>query len=252
MSMDPYAGSYDLSNPQSLNRYSYALNQPLSTTDQTGLIIEAPSGGGGSKCVAEIYCPAGGGSGGSAGWSDPWYGTCCGVLGGNDVIYCGNLCSLVGQNVAGANGVDFTLLGGVNGLVWINDANGEELDFAGAEELGLPGTNSLGFGAFQAPSSGGQTSACEAKILSAVNNKFGQNFTSANVTSEFQFSTGDQPGQGTFNLNISGGGVSPGRYPINWWTYAIGYGSTVHIPSGPGSGRSSNTALQCKSIHCSY
>lgn len=83
-------------------------------------------------------------------------------------------------------------------------------------------------------SSGGQTSACEANILNSVNSKFGTNFTSANVTGEFQFSTGAPDGQGTLNLDISGGGVSLGRYPINWWTYFIGYGSTPHIPGGPG------------------
>ncbi len=34
---DPYVGSYDLSNPQSLNRYSYVLNNPLRYVDQLGL-----------------------------------------------------------------------------------------------------------------------------------------------------------------------------------------------------------------------
>ena len=37
MSPDPYDGGYDLSNPQSLNRYTYALNNPLSFTDSSGL-----------------------------------------------------------------------------------------------------------------------------------------------------------------------------------------------------------------------
>jgi RHS repeat-associated protein len=37
MQADPYAGSYDPSNPQSLNRYSYVLNSPLAYVDPTGL-----------------------------------------------------------------------------------------------------------------------------------------------------------------------------------------------------------------------
>jgi RHS repeat-associated protein len=43
---DPYMGSYDLTNPQSLNRYAYALNNPLSFLDPTGL-QECGGGGGG-------------------------------------------------------------------------------------------------------------------------------------------------------------------------------------------------------------
>jgi RHS repeat-associated protein len=39
MSPDPYGGSYDSSNPQSLNRYAYVLNKPLSFTDPTGLKV---------------------------------------------------------------------------------------------------------------------------------------------------------------------------------------------------------------------
>jgi RHS repeat-associated protein len=37
MSPDPYDGSYDASNPQSFNRYAYALNNPLSFNDSSGL-----------------------------------------------------------------------------------------------------------------------------------------------------------------------------------------------------------------------
>ncbi len=37
MRPDPYFGSYDTSNPQSMNRYAYVLNQSLSLTDPSGL-----------------------------------------------------------------------------------------------------------------------------------------------------------------------------------------------------------------------
>jgi hypothetical protein len=37
MSPDPYDGSYDPSNPQSFNRYTYAMNNPVSYVDPSGL-----------------------------------------------------------------------------------------------------------------------------------------------------------------------------------------------------------------------
>ncbi len=39
MSPDPYSGSYDVSNPQTLNRYAYVGNNPLSATDVSGLMM---------------------------------------------------------------------------------------------------------------------------------------------------------------------------------------------------------------------
>jgi RHS repeat-associated protein len=39
LTSDPYFGSYDLTNPQSLNRYTYAVNSPLAANDPKGLYI---------------------------------------------------------------------------------------------------------------------------------------------------------------------------------------------------------------------
>jgi RHS repeat-associated protein len=77
-------------------------------------------------------------------------------------------------------------------------------------------------------------SPCVATILNALNDHFGTNFTSADIIGQFRFSLGAPGGLGTLNLNISGGPVPSGRFPLNWWTYAIGHGVTIHIPSGPG------------------
>jgi hypothetical protein len=51
MSPDSYDGSYDYSNPQSLNRYAYVGNNPLGFTDPTGLQNgEPPPASGGGDC----------------------------------------------------------------------------------------------------------------------------------------------------------------------------------------------------------
>ena len=41
---DPYDGSYDLSDPQSFNRYAYVNNDPVNFVDPSGLILEDPEG----------------------------------------------------------------------------------------------------------------------------------------------------------------------------------------------------------------
>jgi RHS repeat-associated protein len=62
LSPDPYGGSYNASNPQSFNRYVYAMNNPLSNIDPSGLDDCGEDGG-------EDYCydAGGGGDGGFGG-----------------------------------------------------------------------------------------------------------------------------------------------------------------------------------------
>jgi RHS repeat-associated protein len=48
MSPDPYNGSFDLSNPQSFNRYTYVGNRPLGSTDPSGLDGDNPISVGGT------------------------------------------------------------------------------------------------------------------------------------------------------------------------------------------------------------
>ena len=86
MSPDPYDGSYDPGNPQTLNRYSYALNNPFAFVDPSGL---NPCDGGDSPLAVHGHdegegaegCDPGGSPGGGEG-ADPPTRTCianCGV-----------------------------------------------------------------------------------------------------------------------------------------------------------------------------
>lgn len=81
------------------------------------------------------------------------------------------------------------------------------------------------------PQTQAQNNACTQPVLNAVNNQFGTSFTSADVQGN-PFGNG-----GATNLNILGSGlptsefnsIQTGRYPLNWWSYVIGYGPTLHI-----------------------
>jgi RHS repeat-associated protein len=44
LSADPYLGGIDITNPQSLNRYAYVLNDPTNMVDPLGLLSECPPG----------------------------------------------------------------------------------------------------------------------------------------------------------------------------------------------------------------
>ncbi len=189
MSPDPYMGSYDAANPQSMNRYAYVLDNPLAITDSLGL-----------ECDIDLGC--------SEPSPDP--GSPCG-------FWCTIWNYLAGDGSPNPYG-DVPFWGTGTGQVPIV-----------APQIQVGG----GWGG--APNNGQEPPpACQAKILNATNNQFGTNYTNSNVTNTFNFSTGAGPGQGTLNLNISGStaGVSTGYYPVHWWTYAIGFGPTLHVVGG--------------------
>ncbi len=72
LSPDPYQGSYQMRNPQSFNRYVYAMNNPLAAADPSGLIaclgVRGMGGGRGFGVRAlSVGCYYDGGEGGGSG-----------------------------------------------------------------------------------------------------------------------------------------------------------------------------------------
>lgn len=75
-SVDPLTASATIRNPQTLNRYSYALNSPYKFTDPLGLLSQYTSGACGSNCPNSDPNSSGGGwIGASYGMSGDWVAT---------------------------------------------------------------------------------------------------------------------------------------------------------------------------------
>ena len=74
MSPDPYNGSYDLTNPQSFNRYGYVNNQPMQAFDPYGLRPPSSYGSAGGVSYGEVCSTT----------TDP--GDSVSVVGGNTTV----------------------------------------------------------------------------------------------------------------------------------------------------------------------
>lgn len=216
MTPDPLLG--DIGNPQSLNRYAYVANSPLNATDPSGMQSRQHPLKEDMSHIPWWWWAQDWGVGGSFGMS-------CGYQPGQD-------CTIFGNDIFDAlEGAPGTVLGFDNGSLvfgfsidkWWSDEQSIEAQQEAAQQQG-PQTQT--------------EQNCEKKILSAGNNQFGTNSTANNVIGDpFYHSTFGPLDTQTANLNISAGSeismVAPGRYPVNWWTYIIGYGATLHVPSGP-------------------
>jgi RHS repeat-associated protein len=240
-SADPVGGESD--DPQTWNRYTYSRNDPIDVTDPSGkswwssLLIDV------GVAAAMYFAPEietfiGNELGIALGDSDQ------AILTAKSANYGGQFAGLLTRSAATtgmAAGADASAAGAFGGL-------GAGLTGAAAAQAAQSTDQSnpqQGRGPVApVPNSANQKTDCEHKILNATNNQFGTNFNSNNVTGEFQYSTGAPAGQGTLNLNITGSqaaNVSAGRYPLHWWSYVIGYGSTLHVPTGPGGADSPST-----------
>jgi RHS repeat-associated protein len=251
ISPDPLGvGAVDPTNPQTWNRYAYVANNPLSAVDPTGL-NEDFCGAEYDNCsggIGEVGGGIGGGGGGGGGGFGGGGGPGVGFGGSGTSGLQNGLNQYLSYIPPFGDGWAPCTTPGSD--CWYNtttDANWYPGEYTSSSVFSDPtiltGTGG-GIGG-----AGGETGGCTGKILSAVNNQFGTSFTSANVGTGpvyGPFPWPQVPG-GTVNIDIfpqgQAGGISPGRYPVNWWTYVIGYGSTLHIPAGPGGMDSPSTLL---------
>jgi RHS repeat-associated protein len=225
ISPDPAGKSaVNLANPQTWNRYAYTVNGPLSNIDQLGLdgmSIQQDMGNMCTNCESDFFLQQLGA------WNNSI-----------DFSFSSWAAWTTRQTFEQSDMVNayYDLPGNMNNM---QQGLNDYLDYVSDNSLplGIEGYSPDDGSSIPANNT---TSQCGTKILSAVNNKFGTSFTSANVgTGAYApFQWPQVPG-GTVNIDIfppdtQSGGISPGRYPVNWWTYFIGYGSTLHIPAGPG------------------
>lgn len=218
LSPDPYGGSYDPTNPQSFNRYEYAMDNPLSNIDPSGLQCDpwnattwtADEDGGG--CVPGVGGFGGAGAGGVGGygggmghyvWFPNWQHICDDDNG--DVVNC--------RDVDEGNDV------------WI--ATGPLMNFTLASFAYGSGGDGGG-----APNNGEPPSTCLAANIAAVNQVSNLNVNMNNVVGQpFIYNGGLD-----VNFSVPGGSPSQlpaGRYPSSFLNSLFGIGSSLHVP-GPG------------------
>jgi RHS repeat-associated protein len=103
MSPDPYDGSYDASNPQSLNRYSYALNNPLRFVDPRGLFCEYEDDAGDGLLESVDYNSSSGECASTGGdWYPDGYITVGGNVGDGNVSVSGGISGTGGTGGGGS------------------------------------------------------------------------------------------------------------------------------------------------------
>ena len=199
MSPDPYYGSYDSSNPQSMDRYGYVLNDPLVYVDPDG--TTGSCDGTGSDCEEPCAdgCDLGGAGGGQSQTQQAM------------VTFMIDAWDIPPQNLA--NEYFLSVLGTPQNLPMIFASSGS-------------GTG----GPSNAPSNAPTNSTCQATLLSMANQQLGTNFNSSNIDGSYTNGT-------AYNIIIQSNqltsaqfnNIQQGRYTTSGWQYLTGVGLAGHI-----------------------
>jgi len=199
LSPDPSGLTYaDLTNPQSLNLYSYVRNNPLINTDPTGM-----------ECV----------------WDDGSYDDQHDPDTGNDVDANGKDISGSGYSkcsAAGGSWVDHSFFAGLGMPDWLSAD--DAANSGGADQV--------------AQYLKGLAQGCMDTIISAFNAQTGTSLTTGNVTDNFYWGGAVNIDISASNLSTAQySAIQQTRYsPPGFLGAAFGIGPSLHLPKGPGNG----------------
>jgi RHS repeat-associated protein len=157
MSPDPYGGSYDPANPQSLNRYSYVGNNPLAFVDPSGAILQ-------TVCDANNNCTTFDDGTGIAGTGDTGFN-------------CGDGCAGV------TAGQSPTIDTGTQSLGTLLPTDGGGTDFGGGFNGGIVALGAIGgTGSGSASNNVPDTKSCASRLAAGVQQNTGMTPTNLQYT----------------------------------------------------------------------